>query len=81
MGEFGTGGPAARRAIEHAVMPIVADAAALTKTADGSGAAIETARAVMRAAAQALAEHAGPAAAAEEVYRAADEILFHRGEA
>ncbi|MFG1276573.1 hypothetical protein [Xanthobacter autotrophicus] len=72
---FGTGGPAARAAIERAVSPAVADAIAVAHLADGAGAAIETARAVMRAAARELAHHAGPAAAAEEAYRAADDIL------
>lgn len=72
---FGTGGPAARAAIERVVSPAVAHAIAAAHVADGAGAAIETARAVMRAAARELAHHAGPAAAAEEAYRAGDDIL------
>lgn len=72
---FGTGGAAARAAIERAVSPAVSAAIAAALGADGAGAAIETARAVMRAATRELANHAGPAAAAEEVYRAADDIL------
>ncbi|WP_454915004.1 hypothetical protein [Xanthobacter sediminis] len=80
MDRFGTGGPPARAAIERGVTPAVADAIAAAYAADGSGAAIETARAVMRAAARELADHAGPAAAAEEVYRAADELIVERGE-
>lgn len=79
MSAFGCGGQIAREAIERGITPAVADAVAAAYAADGSGAAIETARAVMRAAARELASHAGPAAAAEEVYRAADELISEEG--